>query len=102
MTKADLVKRIADETGLTRKEANDAINSFINQTKIFLEEQTTVEADKREHIEIRGFGSFKLKERVERKGRNPRTLREVEVPARTVPTFKFSRGFKNTIIKVNK
>jgi len=52
------------------------------------------------HIEVRGFGTFKLKTRKPRVGRNPKTDEKVPVPARTVPTFKFSREFQNAVIDI--
>ncbi|NLO11411.1 MAG: integration host factor subunit beta, partial [Candidatus Cloacimonetes bacterium] len=52
------------------------------------------------HIEIRGFGTFKLKTRKPRRGRNPKTDEKVPVLARTAPTFKFSREFKNAVIDI--
>jgi len=94
MTKADLVKIIANETGIIRKDVSVIIDSFFSTTKDALKEGN--------HIEIRGFGTFKLKERKPRMGRNPRTDEKIPVPARTVPTFKFSRGFKNEVIKIHK
>ena len=51
-----------------------------------------------ERIEIRGFGSFSLHFRPPRVGRNPKTDEKVPVPARTVPTFKFSREFKTSVM----
>lgn len=90
MTKADLVKIIANETGIIRKDVSVIVDSFFSTTKDCLKAGN--------HIEIRGFGTFKLKQRKPRTGRNPRTDATIPVPERTVPTFKFSREFKNEII----
>jgi nucleoid DNA-binding protein len=94
MTKADLVKRVADDTGIIRKDVALAVDAFLNAVKDTLQEG--------EHIEIRGFGTFKLKTRKARMGRNPKTDEKVQVPERIVPTFKFSRAFKEEVDKSNK
>jgi nucleoid DNA-binding protein len=94
MTKADLVKRVADDTGIIRKDVALAVDAFLNAVKDTLQEG--------EHIEIRGFGTFKLKTRKARLGRNPKTDEKVQVPQRIVPTFKFSRAFKEEVDHSNK
>ena len=94
MTKADLVKRVADDTGIIRKDVAIAVDAFLNAVKDTLQEG--------EHIEIRGFGTFKLKTRKARLGRNPKTDEKVQVPQRIVPTFKFSRAFKEEVDHSNK
>ena len=91
MTKADLVKIIANDTGIIRKDVSVIIDCFFATTKDCLKTDN--------HIEIRGFGTFKLKTRKPRMGRNPRTDKKIPVPERVVPTFKFSREFKNEIIE---
>jgi nucleoid DNA-binding protein len=96
MTKAELVKVISHDTGIIRKDAATIVDTFLAAIKDSLLEGN--------HIEIRGFGTFKLKVRNPRIGRNPKTDAEVKVPERVVPTFKFSRAFKNEIaeLAVNK
>jgi nucleoid DNA-binding protein len=93
MTKADLVKVISENTGIIRKDVAVVVDSLLQSIKDSL--------GKGHHIEIRGFGTFRLKTRKPRMGRNPKTEEKVPVPARTVPTFKFSREFKNTVIDLN-
>ena len=89
MTKADIIDRIAAGTGLTKIETEAVVNGFV---------VTVTEALKRgEHIELRGFGSFKVQHRAARMARNPRTNEEVEIPARFVPTFKASRDFQRAV-----
>ncbi|HPI43547.1 MAG TPA: HU family DNA-binding protein, partial [Candidatus Cloacimonas acidaminovorans] len=87
MTKADLVKIISENTGIIRKDVAVVVDALLYAIKDSMA--------KGNHIEIRGFGTFKLKTRKPRVGRNPKTDQKVPVPARTVPTFKFSREFKN-------
>lgn len=94
MTKADLVKNIATETGIIRKDVAIVVDSFLNAVKDSMKNG--------QHIEIRGFGTFKLKVRKPRIGRNPKTADKVPVPERVVPTFKFSRNFKEDIADANK
>ena len=91
MTKAELVRDISSETGIIRKDVAIVVDSFLNAIKESLKRGN--------HIEIRHFGTFKLKARKARIGRNPRTSIKVDVPERVVPSFKYSREFKTDIIK---
>jgi len=91
MTKADLVEGVASKTGLTKTDVAVVVDTFLNAIK------DTLEGGK--NIEIRGFGTFKVKLRKARKARNPRTGEEVPVPDRKVPVFKPSNEFKALIVK---
>ncbi|MEW5876191.1 MAG: HU family DNA-binding protein [Candidatus Zixiibacteriota bacterium] len=91
MTKADLVEICAEKTGLTRTDVAVTVDAFLDAVKASLETG--------KNIEIRGFGTFKVKLRKARKARNPRTGEEVPVPDRKVPVFKPSNEFKNLIVK---
>ncbi|HEX9911976.1 MAG TPA: HU family DNA-binding protein [candidate division Zixibacteria bacterium] len=91
MTKADLVEKIAEKTGLTRTDVAVIVDGFLDAIKLAMKEGN--------NIEIRGFGTFKIKPRKARKARNPRTGEEVPVPDRKVPVFKPSNEFKELIIK---
>jgi DNA-binding protein HU-beta len=91
MTKADIVDRVAAGTGLTKLETEAIIEGFIT---------TVIEALKEgKGIEIRGFGSYKVKRKNARQARNPKTGEQVFVPAHFVPTFKFSKDFKEIVDK---
>lgn len=91
MTKADIVDRVAAGTGLTKLETEAIIEGFIT---------TVIEALKEGNgIEIRGFGSYKVKKKNARQARNPKTGEQVFVPAHFVPTFKFSKDFKEIVDK---
>jgi len=90
MTKADLVKDISVETGIIRRDVAIVVDSLLSIIKEKMKEGN--------HIEIRHFGTYKLKVRKPRMGRNPKTNAKVPVPERVVPTFKFSREFKMDII----
>lgn len=92
MTKADLVEKVAEKTGLTRTDVAVVVDGFLEAIKTSMEQG--------QNIEIRGFGTFKIKQRKARKARNPRTGDEVPVPDRKVPVFKPSNEFKSLIIKL--
>jgi len=89
VTKADIVERIAEKTGLNKKETFLVVDLMIEDIKKALSE-----GDK---IELRGFGSFKVKKRNPRKARNPRTGETVSVPAKLVPFFKVSKALKEKV-----
>ena len=93
MTKADIVEDVAQKTGLTKKEVGETVD-------LFLEEIGKLLVDGH-HLEIRGFGTFKVKERKERMARNPRTGEAVPVPARRVPVFKVSKMLKDRVALAN-
>jgi len=86
LTKADIVDVIASGTGLTKVETEAVVDGFIQ----------TVIASLRDgkNIEIRGFGSFKVKKRKGRIARNPRTGEQVQVDEHYVPIFKVSKDLK--------
>ncbi len=89
MTKADIVDKVANGTGLTKLETEAIIEGFL----------TTVIESLREGkgIEIRGFGSYKVKKKNARNARNPKSGQKVFVPEHFVPTFKFSKDFKEIV-----
>ena len=91
MTKADLVEQVHEAIGpgVTKKDCAAVIDAFLNAVK-----QAIANGD---HIEIRGFGTFKVRNRRPRIARNPRTGESVTVPARAVPIFKPSRQFKKEV-----
>lgn len=89
MTKADIVDRIAEGTGLTKIETKAVIDGFM-----------TVVADalrKGERIELRGFGSFTVERRAPRMARNPQTNEPIRVDARYVPVFNVSRVLQASV-----
>lgn len=91
MTKAEIVQSISEKTGFVREDIATIVDAFLETVK-----ESIVEG---KHIEIRGFGTMKVKERKETVARNPRTGEKVIIPKRTVPTFKFSKEFKNSVGK---
>lgn len=91
MTKADLVEQVYEAIGpgITKKDCAAVVDAFLNAIRQALANE--------EHIEIRGFGTFKVRRRKSRMARNPRTGEPVRVPARAVPVFKPSRLFKEHV-----
>ena len=89
MTKAELVRQISKDTGIIKKDVALVVDTFLSTIKESLR--------KGNHIEIRQFGTFNLRVRKGRVGRNPKTNEEVKVPDRVVPTFKYTREFKHAL-----
>ena len=93
MTKADLVEQVAEGIGpgITKKDCGLIVDGLLNAIKAALAEH--------DNIEIRGFGTFKVRERKSRVARNPRTGERVEVPARIVPVFKPSKDLREQVME---
>lgn len=89
MTKADIVEHIAESTGLTKTDTAMVVEGVIETLKDALVAGETVE--------IRGFGTLKIKKRAARRARNPRTGEPVDIPSKYVPTFKPSRELKDAV-----
>ncbi|MDI6786298.1 MAG: HU family DNA-binding protein [bacterium] len=85
MTKADLINSVAD-MGLTKRRAGDAVNCVLDSIKEAL--------SRGEKIQLIGFGSFEVKERSSRKGRNPQTGEVINIPAKKVPVFRAGEALK--------
>ncbi len=91
MIKADLVNRLAEEMNISKQEAETGVNLFFKAIKDAIQ--------RGEEIELRGFGSFRFRQRDARSGRNPRTGEPVQVPPKKVLYFKPSKILKNMINK---
>lgn len=89
MTKADLVEEVARITELPRKESEAAVETIFESII-----QALLKDDK---IEIRGFGSFRTRQRRGRTGRNPKTGAKVDVPPKRIPYFKPSKELKDFV-----
>ncbi len=85
MTKADIVSNIVEETGLERAEALKAVESFMTTIKSSL--------SKGDNVYLRGFGSFIVKERAEKTGRNISKNTAIIIPAHNIPSFKPAKTF---------
>jgi integration host factor beta subunit len=89
VTKADIVDNIASATGLTKVETEAVVDGFLATVSQAMKDG--------KNIEIRGFGSFKVKRRKARMARNPRTGEEVFVEEHFVPVFKVSKELRNGV-----
>jgi integration host factor subunit beta len=91
MIKADLINKLAEEMNISKQEAETGVNLFFKAIKDAIQQG--------EEIELRGFGSFRFRQRDARSGRNPRTGEPVQVPPKRVLYFKPSKILKNLINK---
>src|SRR5436853_4810784 len=89
LTKADLIEEVLNVTELPRKESETIVETIFDSIIAALR--------KGEKIEIRGFGSFRTRQRRGRVGRNPKTGEKVEVPAKKIPFFKPSKELKDFV-----
>jgi integration host factor subunit beta len=94
MTKADLVEQVAEAIGpgVTKKDCGLVVDGFLNAVKAALA--------RGDNIEIRGFGTFKVRTRKARMARNPRTGDPVGVPSRAVPVFKPSKHLRARVARL--
>lgn len=91
MNKAELIAAIAAQTNATKKEAEATVNAFVNAVTGAL-----VKGDK---VQLVGFGSFEVRKRAARKGRNPQTKEEIRIPASKAPVFKAGKALKDLVNK---
>ena len=91
MTKADIAQRIQDKTGFSKKESAEMMEAVFSILK------KTLEAG--EKIKIAGFGNFEVKQKKDRRGRNPQTGESITIEARRILTFKPSNLLRNAINK---
>ena len=91
MNKAELIAAVAENTGLSKKDSEKAVNATF--------ETITSALEAGEKVSLVGFGAFDVKERAARMGRNPRTKEEVEIPASRVPQFKAGKALKDAVAK---
>ena len=87
MNKAEFVAKVAEKSGLTRKQADAAVAAFTQTVT-----ETLKEGDK---LQLMGFGTFEVKERPARTGRNPATGESIEITASKAPVFKAGKSFKD-------
>jgi integration host factor subunit alpha len=92
MTKADIVEQIYEKVGFSKKESAELVELVFDLIKDTLEEG--------EKIKIAGFGNFIVKEKADRRGRNPQTGEEITISARKILTFKPSQVLKASINKL--
>lgn len=92
MNKAELIASMAETAGLTKKDAEAALNAFMKSVEVSLA--------KGEKVQLVGFGTFEVRERKARKGRNPRNPKEtISIPASKAPVFKVGKALKDLVNK---
>ncbi len=91
MNKSDLIAAIAAKTGDTKKSAEASLNAVT--------EVITAALKKGEKVQLVGFGSFEVRKRAARKGRNPQTKEEIKIPASKAPVFKAGKALKDVVNK---
>ena len=91
MNKTELIAAVAANAGLTKKDSESAVNAVINAISAAL-----ANGDK---VQIAGFGTFEVRAREARTGRNPLTKEVIEIPATRVPAFKAGKALKDSVAK---
>ena len=91
MNKSELIAAIAAKTGATKKDAEATLNAFIDVVT-----EALIKGDK---VQLVGFGSFEVRKRAARKGRNPQTKEEIKIPASKAPVFKAGKALKELVNK---
>lgn len=91
MNKSELIAEVANKAELSKKEADAAVNAVIDVIT-----ETLVKGDK---VQLVGFGTFEVRERSARVGRDPRTNKEINIPASKAPAFKAGKALKETVNK---
>ncbi|MBD5430486.1 HU family DNA-binding protein [Lactobacillus sp.] len=89
VSRAELAKEVSEKTDLTQKQANEALNAVLDTIKSDLASG--------ENVQLIGFGSFVVRNRATRKGRNPQTGEEIEIPATKAPAFKAGKALKDAV-----
>ena len=91
MNKTELIAAVAESAGLSKKDTERVVNAALDTITNALR--------KGEKVQISGFGTFEVKDREARVGRNPHTKEAIEIPATKVPGFKASKTLKDTVAK---
>lgn len=89
--KADLIEKVAESTDLNKKQATAAVEAVFDTV--------TDTLSKGEKVQVIGFGTFEVRDRAARKGRNPQTGEEIQIPASQVPAFKAGKALKEAVKK---
>ncbi len=91
MNKAELIASVAEKAALTKKDAEKAVTAFLESI-----EDALTSGDK---VQLVGFGTFEIRERAARKGRNPQTGEEIDIAAAKVPVFKAGKQLRESVGK---
>ena len=91
MNKAELVDAVAAKTGATKKDTEATVKAFVDAV--------TEALKKGDKVQLIGFGSFEVRKRAARKGRNPQTREEIKIAASKSPVFKAGKALKDAVNK---
>jgi len=94
MTKAELIEAVAEKTELTRRDVGDVVDTLLEVVKSALQQ------DKK--VQLIPFGSFEVRDRQTREGRNPKTGERLTIPARRVPAFHAGKELRDAVNKPKK
>lgn len=89
MTKADIVSRIAEQTGMEKNDVQTTVEAFMQTVRQSLEAGN--------NVYLRGFGSFVIKTRAAKTGRNILAKKSIKIPAHNIPSFKPAKEFMDTV-----
>jgi DNA-binding protein HU-beta len=89
MNKAELVASIAEKSSFSKKDSEKVLNALMDSVK-----EALVKGEK---VQLVGFGTFEVRQRAERTGRNPQTKEEIIIPASKVPVFKVGKALKDAV-----
>jgi DNA-binding protein HU-beta len=89
MNKADLISQVAEKTEMTKKDAEKTVSALLATIEEAL--------SKGEKVQLVGFGTFEIRERAARKGRNPQTGEEISIAAARVPVFKAGKALRDAV-----
>ncbi len=91
MNKAELVSSVAEKAELTKKDSEKAVNALLETIGLALQ--------RGDRVQLVGFGTFEIRERAARKGRNPQTGEEIDIAAARVPIFKAGKTLRQAVIE---
>lgn len=94
MNKADLISKVAEKTDFTKKDAEKAVSAILASVEDALAGG--------EKVQLVGFGTFEIRNRAARKGRNPQTGQEIKIAAARVPVFKAGKALREKVAKAKK
>jgi len=89
--KADLIAVVAEKTDMTKKDTEKLVNAVLSSV--------TEALVNGERVQLVGFGTFEVRERAARRGRNPQTKEEIDIPASKAPVFKAGKALKDAVHK---
>lgn len=89
MTKNELIEKVSKRVGLTKKAASESVSTFLNSIRDSLA--------KGEKVVLTGFGTFKVRSRAQRKGRNPQTGSSIQIPSHKLPGFTAGKSLKKAV-----